>query len=75
MCVLVVFCKCFLVQLWILPRNFARAMPQRAAEVELLLPSSYVLSSREDCRDFKDKADSPSSVLHYILELTFPLKS
>ena len=37
-------------------RNFARAMPQRAAEIELLLPSSFVLSLREDCHDFKNKA-------------------
>ena len=31
-------------------------MPQRAAEIELLLPSSFVLSLREDCHDFKNKA-------------------
>ncbi|OLP83956.1 Protein polyglycylase TTLL10 [Symbiodinium microadriaticum] len=39
-------------------KNFARAMPQRAAEIELLLPSSFVLSLREDCHDFKNKVGS-----------------
>ena len=31
-------------------------MPQRAAEIELLLPPSFALSSTEDCRDFKNQA-------------------